>query len=224
MSRGQEAAMSDAIRIVVVDDHPLFREGVAALLQSEANIEVVGQGASAEEAGKLAADFMPDLMLLDIDMPGNGLEAARRIVSSYPVIRIVMLTVSESEENLLAAMKAGAKAYILKGVAGRELLRIVRLVLAGESYVPSALAASLLTDLGKPSATKRAADARDELTQREMEILELLAQGMSNKEIGEKLFLTEKTVKHYVTNILQKLQVHNRVEAALLAQKSRWFE
>ncbi len=216
--------MAEAVRIVVVDDHPLFREGVANILQSEAGLEVVAQGASADEAVKLAGDLMPDLMLLDIDMPGNGLEAARKITESYPVIRIVMLTVSEAEENLLAAMKAGAKAYILKGVAGRELLRIVRLVLAGESYVPPALAASLLTDLSKPGAQRQAADPRDELTQREIDILELLAKGMSNKEIGEKLFLSEKTVKHYVTNILQKLQVHNRVEAALLAQKSRWFD
>ena len=216
--------MTESIRIVVVDDHPLFREGVAGILQNEADMEVIGQGASADEAVKLASDLMPDLMLLDIDMPGNGLEAARRIVQSYPVIRIIMLTVSEAEENLLGAMKAGAKAYILKGVAGRELLKIVRMVLAGESYVPPALAASLLSDLGKPSAQKRATDPRDELTEREIDILGLLAKGMSNKEIAEKLFLSEKTVKHYVTNILQKLQVHNRVEAALLAQKSKWFE
>lgn len=216
--------MSDAIRIVVIDDHPLFRDGVANILAGEADMEVVGQGSSAEEALRQAGDLMPDLMLLDIDMPGNGLEAARRISEAYPIIRIVMLTVSEAEENLLAAMKAGARAYILKGVAGRELLRIVRLVLNGESYVPPALAASLLIDMGKPAGQKHLPGVRDELTQREGEILQLLAKGMSNKEIGEKLFLTEKTVKHYVTNILQKLQVHNRVEAALLAQKSRWFE
>ncbi len=216
--------MSETIRIVVVDDHPLFRDGVATILQNEEDMEVVGQGASADEAVRLAGDLMPDAILLDIDMPGNGLQAARSITEAYPVIRIIMLTVSETEENLLGAMKAGAKAYILKGVAGRELLRIVRLVLAGESYVPPALAASLLTELGKPGGQKRAADLRDELTPREIEILELLAKGMSNKEIGEKLFLSEKTVKHYVTNILQKLQVHNRVEAALLAQKSKWFE
>ena len=216
--------MTEAVRVVVVDDHPLFREGVAGILQSEADMEVIAQGASADDALRLAADLMPDLMLLDIDMPGNGLEAARRIAEAYPIIRVVMLTVSEAVENLLTAMKVGAKAYILKGVAGRELLRIARLVLAGESYVPPALAASLLSDLGKPGVQRGAAEPRDELTQRELEILELLAKGMSNKEIGEKLFLSEKTVKHYVTNILQKLQVHNRVEAALLAQKSKWFE
>lgn len=217
--------MTDKIRVVVVDDHPLFRDGVATILGSEGDIEVLGQGSSADEAVRLANDLLPDLMLLDIDMPGNGLEAARRIAEALPVIRIIMLTVSEAEDNLLAAMKAGARAYILKGVAGRELLRIVRLVLAGESYVPPALAASLLSDLGKPGAQKlTAADLRDQLTPREVEILELLAKGMSNKDIGDRLFLTEKTVKHYVTNILQKLQVHNRVEAALLAQKSRWFQ
>ncbi len=216
--------MSEKIHIAVVDDHPLFRDGVANILAGEADMEVVGQGASAKEAVRIARDPLPDLMLLDIDMPGNGLEAARQIGQAYPVIRIVLLTVSEAEENLLAAMKAGAKAYILKGVAGRELLRIVRLVLSGESYVPPALAASLLTDMGKPGGQQWTADACNGLTEREVEILELLAKGMSNREIGEKLFLTEKTVKHYVTNILQKLQVHNRVEAALLAQKSRWFE
>lgn len=217
--------MSEKIRVVVVDDHPLFREGVAGILSSEGDMEVAAQGASAEEAIRLAQDLLPEVMLLDIDMPGNGLEAARRIGEVFPVIRIILLTVSEAEENLLAAMKAGARAYILKGVAGRELLRIVRLVLAGESYVPPALAASLLTELGKPEGHKRpSGDDLDQLTQRETEILELLATGMSNKEIGEKLFLTEKTVKHYVTNILQKLQVHNRVEAAVLAQKSKWFE
>ncbi len=216
--------MSDKIRIVLVDDHPLFREGVASILGSEADLEVVAQGASAEEAFRLAQELLPDVMLLDIDMPGNGLEAARRIAAVFPVIRIVLLTVSEAEENLLAAMKAGARAYILKGVAGRELLKIVRLVLAGESYVPPALAASLLTELGKPRQPQGPGEELEQLTQRENEILRLLATGMSNKEIGEKLFLTEKTVKHYVTNILQKLQVHNRVEAALLAQKSKWFE
>jgi two-component system, NarL family, nitrate/nitrite response regulator NarL len=217
--------MSELIRIAVVDDHPLFRDGVSMILAGEADIEVVGQGASAEEAIRLAHDLLPDVMLLDIDMPGNGLEAARQIAETFPIIRIILLTVSEAEDNLLAAMKVGARAYILKGVPGRELVRIVRLVLAGESYVPPALAASLLADLGKPASERHnPGEARDQLTQRELEILELLAKGMSNKEIGDKLFLTEKTVKHYVTNILQKLQVHNRVEAALLAQKSKWFE
>jgi two-component system nitrate/nitrite response regulator NarL len=217
--------MGERTRVVVVDDHPLFREGVAAIIGSEGDMEVVGQGSNADNAIQLAHDLLPDIVLLDIDMPGSGLEAARRIAEVFPVIRIIVLTVSETEENLVSAMKAGARAYVLKGVAGRELLRILRLVLAGESYVPPALAASLLMEMGKPAARAHpSAEGLDELTQREVEILELLSTGLSNKEIGDKLFLTEKTIKHYVTNILQKLQVRNRVEAALLAQKSGWTD
>ncbi len=217
--------MSEKIRVVVVDDHPLFREGVATIIGDETDLEVVGQGATAEEAIKLSQDLLPDVILLDIDMPGNGLEAAQRISEVYPVIKIIVLTVSETEEHLIRAIKAGARAYILKGVAGRELIRILRLVLAGESYVPPALAATLLMEMSKPSSRTKAPDEVmiGELTPREREILELLSKGLSNKEIGGKLFLTEKTVKHYVTNILQKLQVRNRVEAALLAQKSGWM-
>jgi DNA-binding NarL/FixJ family response regulator len=217
--------MNEKIRVVVVDDHPLFREGVANIIGNEADLEVVGQGASADEAIKLAHDLLPDVILLDVDMPGNGIEAARKIAQVYPVIKMIVLTVSETEEHLVSAIKAGAKAYILKGVAGRELIRILRGVLAGESYVPPALAATLLIEMSKPVARARSSDENlDELTEREHEILELLSKGLSNKEIGEKLFLTEKTIKHYVTNILQKLQVRNRVEAALLAQKSGWLD
>jgi two-component system nitrate/nitrite response regulator NarL len=216
--------MSEKIRVVVVDDHPLFREGVATIIGSEADLEVAGVGASADDAIKLAHDLLPDMILLDIDMPGNGIEAAHKIAEVFPIIKIIVLTVSETEEHLVSAIRAGAKAYILKGVAGRELIRILRGVLAGESYVPPALAATLLVEMSKPAAHAKSPDETiGELTQREREILELLAKGLSNKEIGEKLFLTEKTIKHYMTNILQKLQVHNRVEAALLAQKSGWL-
>lgn len=213
--------MDEKTRVVVVDDHPLFREGVATIIASEPDLEVVGQGANASEAIKLANDLLPDLILLDIDMPGNGLDAARKIAEHSPAVKIIVLTVSETEENLVSAIKAGAKAYILKGVAARELIRILRVVLAGESYVPPALASSLLVEMSKPAGNpKSSQDGTVELTVREREILELLSQGLSNREIGAKLFLTEKTIKHYVTNILQKLQVRNRVEAALLAQKS----
>jgi DNA-binding NarL/FixJ family response regulator len=214
--------MGDKVHVVIVDDHPLFREGVAGLLASQPDMEVVGQGASADEAVRLARDLLPDLVLLDIDMPGGGLNAARAIADACPVTHIVILTVSEADDHLIAALKAGARAYILKGVAGRELVAILRGVLAGESYVPPALAASLLLEMGEGGARARAAaDPLDELTAREREILELLAQGLSNKEIGQRLFLAEKTVKHYMTNILQKLQVRNRVEAALLARAKR---
>lgn len=213
--------MSDSLQVVIVDDHTLFREGLATILAAQANIEVVGQGANAEEAVRLARDLLPDIILLDIDMPGDGLRAARIIADLCPVTKIVILTASEEDDHLIAALKVGARAYILKGVAARELVRILRAVWAGESYVPPALAASLLLEMREAKPHERQpASPLDELTEREREVLEGLAAGLSNKEIGHKLGLTEKTVKHYMTNILQKLQVRNRVEAALLAQKS----
>jgi DNA-binding NarL/FixJ family response regulator len=212
--------MSDKINVVIADDHTLFREGLAGIIGGDEEFEVVGQAGSMQEAVQLARDLLPDIILLDIDMPGGGLEAARIVAEDCPVTRIVILTSSEEDDHLIRALKIGARAYILKGVAARELLRILRAVLAGESYVPPMLAASLLLEMREAqSQHKQRSSPLDELTPREREILEGLAAGLSNKEIGEKLFLSEKTVKHYMTNILQKLQVRNRVEAALLAQK-----
>jgi len=209
MSAGEAAV--DKLRIVIVDDHTLFRDGLATILEAQPDMEVVGQGGNAEEAVRLAQELLPDLILLDIDMPGGGLEAAQRIALETPVVKILILTASENDDHLLSALKIGARAYILKGVAARELQRILRSVAAGESYVPPALAAGLLLEMHEPvERANRAGDPWNELTPRERE---------SNKEIGQKLFLSEKTVKHYMTNILQKLQVRNRVEAALLAQR-----
>jgi DNA-binding NarL/FixJ family response regulator len=154
-------------------------------------------------------------------MPGGGLNAASVISNEMVETKIVVLTASEEDNNLLNALKIGAQAYILKGVAARELLRILRMVIDGENYVPPALAASMLLEMNmsKTHPKKEVENPIDSLTGREKEILEGLAKGLSNKEIGENLFLSEKTVKHYITIILQKLQVRNRVEAALLAQK-----
>lgn len=205
--------------IVIVDDHALLRDALVTILSGEPDFEVAGQGGSAADAVRLARETLPDIILLDIDMPGGGIAAAREIAAQCPATKIVILTSSEDDDHLIEALKIGARAYILKGVAARELLRILRAVEAGESYVPPALAASLLVEMRQP-ARKTAENPLDELTERERQILEGLAAGASNKEIGQKLFLAEKTVKHYITNILQKLQVRNRVEAALLAQKN----
>lgn len=210
---------SSRIRIVIVDDHTLFRDGLATILSAENDFEVVGQGGSAADAIRLARDLLPEIILLDIDMPGSGITAAREIANDCPVTKIVMLTSSEDDDHLIAALKTGSRAYILKGVPARELLRILRSVQSGETYVPSTLAASLLVEMTNPDH-KESKRPIDELTEREHQILEGLATGLSNKEIGEKLFLAEKTVKHYITNVLQKLHVRNRVEAALLAQKN----
>lgn len=211
---------TDAIRVVIVDDHPLFREGVATTLDSYPDIEVVGEGNSADEALRLARELLPDVLLLDVSMPGGGVKAARDIAAAFPVVRIIMLTVSEHEEDVLRSLKAGARGYILKGVTARDLVGIVRAVHSGESYVTPTLAASLLADFRDEGSDASSEDGPlDELTVRERQILELLATGRSNKEIARSLDLAEKTVKHYVTNILEKLQVRNRVEAAVLAHR-----
>jgi DNA-binding NarL/FixJ family response regulator len=209
------------IRIAIADDHPLVRDGILYSLQAARDFEVVGQGASADEALRLARDTGPDLILLDISMPGGGLNAARAIAAACPEVKIVVLTVSKDDADVLAALKAGARGYILKGVTAQELVRILRDVESGESYVTPTLALQLLQAMTGPAgAPPRTAETPlDQLTERERQVLELIAEGMSNKEIGRQLSLTEKTVKHYVGNVLAKLQARNRVEAAMLAER-----
>ena len=206
--------MTEAIRVLVVDDHPLFRQGVVQALGAERDLKIVGEAASGEEALTLACALLPDVVLLDISMPGwGGLITAEKITTACPATVIVMLTVSEDKDKLLAAFKAGARAYVLKGVAARELANVLRSAVAGEVYVTPSLASEMLVSLTRGKAP----DPLQELTDREREILSLIGTGLTNREIGERIFLSEKTIKHYVTNILQKLQVRSRVEAALLA-------
>jgi two-component system, NarL family, nitrate/nitrite response regulator NarL len=208
--------MSEPIRVVVADDHPLFREGVITSLHAMPDIVVVGQAEDASGAVRLVREHLPDLVLLDVTMPGGGIEAARRIAADCPATRIVMLTVSEDEDDLLAAMKAGASGYVLKGVSSRELGEVVRSVSGGDVYVAPALAWGLLREMSGP----RPSDPLAELSTRERQVLELVGNGLSNQEIGANLGLAEKTIKHYMTNILTKLQVRSRVEAALLAARA----
>lgn len=213
---------NNKVRIVLIDDHPLFREGVAYALRLESTFEVVGQGESLDEAIQLVADLTPDILLLDINIPGSGIHTAAKIAASHPATKIIMLTASSDDDDLVKALKAGARGYILKGVASRELISIVRAVQAGEGYITPSLAANLLTEMaGGQRPSKTEASPLDELTKREREILEQIAEGLSNKEIGQRLHVSEKTVKHYVTSVLQKLHVRNRVEAALLAQRNQ---
>lgn len=206
--------MPEPIRILVADDHPLFREGVAHSLGAEPDFEVVAQASSGDEAIALALRLRPDLVLLDVTMPRmGGIEAAGKIAAALPNVRIMMLTVSENQENLMAALKAGAHGYVLKGVSASGLRAITRRIADGEAYVTPALAAELLTEFSRPPIP----DTLSELTAREADVLKLLSQGLTNREIGEQLHLAEKTVKHHMTNILQKLQVRSRTEAALMA-------
>jgi DNA-binding NarL/FixJ family response regulator len=208
--------MSEPIRVLVVDDHPLFREGVVHSLGAQPGLAVVGESTSGEDALRLAQELLPDIVLLDISMPGwDGLVTAERIATACPATAIVMLTVSEDQDKLLAAFKAGARAYVLKGVGAQELARVVAAVAAGEAYVSPSLASEMLVALTRGSAP----DPLQELTAREREILSLIGTGLTNRAIGLQLSLSEKTIKHYVTNILQKLQVRSRVEAALYASR-----
>jgi len=206
--------MTAPIRILLGDDHPLFREGVANSLAASPDFAVIAQAGSGEEAVELALALNPDMVLLDVSMPGmGGIAAAAQIAAALPHVRIMMLTMSETPESLLDALKAGAHGYVLKGVSAGELRAIVRNVAAGEAYVTPTLAAEMLTEFSRP----RAPDAFATLTARETGVLEWLSQGLTNREIGERLHLAEKTVKHHITVILQKLQVRSRTEAALMA-------
>ena len=212
--------MSAPVRIVVVDDHPLLREGVARSLEESGRFRIVAQGGSAEDAVSLVAEHRPDLILLDLSMPGGGLAAVRRLGETAPDVKVVVLTVSEADEDIVAALKAGAKGYVLKGVGSSTLVSIVQSVAEGESYISPALAARLLTELrGRGGTEGKGNDPLAALTPREEEILRLVGTGQSNKEIGLKLDLQEKTVKHHMTRILGKLQVRNRTEAALLLRE-----
>lgn len=211
--------MAETTRIVIADDHPLFRDGVARTLDECVDLDVVGTGGSAEEAVHLVAEHMPDIVCLDISMPGGGLNAAREIGRCFPAVKIVMLTVSEADDDVLAALSAGARGYVLKGIGADELIDLLRGVAAGASYVSPNLAARVLGALKKPRDQSAPKDPLETLTKREEQILRLVAEGLSNKEVGSELGLQEKTVKHYMTNILQKLHVRNRVEAAIMARE-----
>ncbi|MDP2794535.1 MAG: response regulator transcription factor [Sulfurisoma sp.] len=210
--------MTDPIRVLIADDHPLFREGIAQSLGAEADFAVVAQASDGEQAIGLAATLRPDVVLLDVSMPRmGGIAAAGKIADQLPGTRIVILTIQEDRDTLLAALKAGAHGYVLKGVSAAELRSIVRRIAGGESYVTPSLAAEMLLEFSRP----RKADPFSTLTPRELEVLELLGHGLGNREIGERLHLAEKTVKHHMTSILQKLHVRTRTEAALMAAQRK---
>jgi DNA-binding NarL/FixJ family response regulator len=212
--------MTAPIRAVVVDDHPLFREGVTRSLEESGQFMIAAQGGSADDAVRLVTEFNPDIVLLDLSMPGGGIHAAARIAQQAPDVKVVVLTVSEANDDIMAALKAGAKGYVLKGVGSAALVEIMQGIANGESYVSPSLAARLLTEMRLRPPPSLADDPLSTLTEREEQILRLVAQGMSNKEVGRKLDLQEKTIKHHMTRILEKLHVRNRTEAAMLLREA----
>lgn len=206
------------IRVVLVDDHPIYRDGVARTLTDAGGIAVVGEASDGETAVSVVRETRPDLVLLDISMPrGGGLPALARIAQLDNPPKIAMLTASEEDDDLMQALRLGALGYVLKGVGAGELVEVVRGLADGQSYVSPGLAGRLLVGLRGRGA--QAANPLADLTKREEDILRLVAQGLPNREVGQALDLQEKTVKHYMTAILQKLHVRNRVEAAMLARQ-----
>jgi len=213
--------MGSEIRVILIDDHPLFREGVAYTLQNEPDIDVIGQGESMDEAVQLVEQLAPDVALFDVGIPGGGIQAAAAAAAACPEMKLIMLTASADEGDLVAALNAGAHGYVLKGVSARELVGVVRSVWAGERYVTPSLAGSLLSSMAtEKQPLQQPVNPLDELTERERQVLDLVADGLSNREVGERLFLSEKTVKHYMTIIMEKLGVRNRVEATLVARQA----
>ena len=207
--------MSSAITIAVVDDHPLFRERVVRSLEETGRFSIVAEGNCGDDAVRIASEMSPDLILVDISMPGNGLAAISPIRCASRRTRIVVLTVSESADDLRGALDSGASAYLLKGVGSRALAEILCSVANGETYVAPTLSARLLTQLTGNMDSRIATNPLRSLSVRETEVLELLADGQSNKQIANRLDLQEKTVKHHVSHILSKLGAGNRTEAAV---------
>ncbi|CAD7028588.1 DNA-binding response regulator [Pseudorhizobium endolithicum] len=201
------------IRIAVVDDHPLFREGVVRSLSECPGLDVVAEGGSADDAIHIAQKHAPDVLLMDISMPGNGLKAIEAVLERQSDAKVVMLTVSEASDDLARAIRLGAKGYVLKGIGAQELAEVVKAVATGKSYIAPHLSARLVESLVRPS--EQSADPFAELTRRELEVLKLVASGLSNKRIAIALDLHEKTIKHHMTRIFSKLNVSNRTEAAL---------
>ncbi|MCW2547215.1 MAG: two component transcriptional regulator, LuxR family [Mycobacterium sp.] len=226
---GQEAAAgTEPIRVLVVDDHALFRRGLQMVLGAEDDIEVVGEASDGTEALKVAAETTPDIVLMDVRMPRRGgIDATMAIKDAVPSAKIIMLTISDEEGDLFDAIKAGAMGYLLKEISIEEVASAVRAVFTGQSLISPSMASKLLNEF---ATMVRKDDDRQQqvptprLTDREMEVLKLVAKGMNNRDIAKKLFISENTVKNHIRNILEKLQLHSRMEAVVYAVREKLLE
>ena len=212
--------MEDSIRVLIADDHPLFRDGMRGLLGSLPDMEVVGEASSGEQAIELARELQPDVTLMDIKMPGiNGIEATREILHKSPRIGVLVVTMFEDDDSVFAAMRAGARGYLLKDSSGQEVGHAIRAVASGEAIFGPGVAQRLISFFSAPSpAVSRR--AFPELTEREEEVLSLVAQGKINQEIAKELFVSLKTVRNHVSNIFLKLQVADRAQAVIRAREA----
>ncbi len=210
----------EPLRVLIADDHPLFRHGIQALLNATSDIEVVGEAKTGEEVIALAATLQPDVILMDIQMPGvNGIEATRRILQTSLHIRILMVTMFEDDASVFTAMRAGARGYALKDTEKAEMLRAIRAVGGGEAIFSPAIATRLLEFFAAPRPILPP-QVFPELTEREREILNLIALGHSNNEIASRLVLSPHTVRNYVSNVFSKLQVADRAHAIVRAREA----
>lgn len=208
----------DIVRVMLVDDHALFRKGLASLLREEPEFEVVGEASDGREALELACELMPDVILMDIYMPRcDGLEATHLIKARLPYVRIVMLTISERDHNLFEALKAGALGYLVKKIEPKEFYAMLRLAARGEAPLTPTMAAKVVGEFGRVAREGEAGQPREDLTFREREVLELVARGATNKEIAAALHISENTVRNHLRNILEKLHLQNRVQVAAYA-------
>jgi len=209
------------IRVLLADDHDLFRQGVRRLLEGAADVEVIGEARTGEEAVRLVEDLIPDIVLLDITMPGlSGIDAARLIKTASPRTGLIMLTVHADEEFLFEAIKAGAMGYLLKDASPDELVRAIRLIYGGEGLLAPSMAAKVMREFARTRDAKELAGVLNPLTPREIEILQHVAEGLANKEIAHKLSISERTVKNHLSNIMEKLHVNSRTQAAVYALRS----
>ena len=218
---------SERLRVMVVDDHALFRRGLEMVLGNEPDIELVGEASDGAEAVDRAQEVMPDIVLMDVRMPKrSGIEATTQIKDLLPHVKILMLTISDEEADLYDAIKAGASGYLLKEIPIEEVADAIRSVWAGQSRISPSMASKLLTEF---AAISKASDERPQmptprLTDREMEVLKLVAQGMNNRDIAKQLFISENTVKNHIRNILEKLHLHSRMEAVVYAVREKMIE
>jgi DNA-binding NarL/FixJ family response regulator len=207
------------IRVLIADDHALFRYGIKAMIASEQGFELAGEASSGEEAVKLAAELRPDIVLMDIQMPGiNGIEATRRILEGNPAIGVVVVTMFDKDDSVFAAMRAGARGYVLKGADADEVIKVIGAVANGEAYFGPAIAQKLVDFFSAPKPASQ--ETFPELTAREREILDLIAGGLSNTQISRRLHLSQKTVRNHVSHIFLKLQVADRTQAVIRAREA----
>jgi RNA polymerase sigma factor (sigma-70 family) len=213
------------IRVVVVDDQELFRRGLAMLLDAEPDIEVVGEASNGAGAVELASAEGPDVVLMDVRMPRqSGIESCLAMKDTVPSARIIMLTVSDDESDLYDAVKNGASGYLLKDSSIDEVAQAIRVVADGQSLITPSMAIKLLDEFKQMSRNDRVVTTSPKLTERELEVLRLVAQGLNNREIAKQLFISENTVKNHVRNILEKLQLHSRMEAVMYAVREKLLD